>query len=79
MRKIQSGFSKGKVVFSPYYFLICFKGLLGVTLSLKSVFKRLNKLRVWEKKEEKKEKGETTKISPRMPISLSDIRRWRSL
>ena len=49
-------FSKGKVVFSPYYFLIYFKGLLGVKLSLKSAFRRLNTLRAWEKREEKKEK-----------------------
>ena len=43
----------GKVVFSPYYFLINFKDLLGVKLNLNLVLEKLNTLRDREKKKEK--------------------------
>ena len=56
-----SDFSKGIMVFSPNYFLIHFKGLLGVKLNLKSVLEKLFTLRSWEKRKEKKEKGERSR------------------
>ena len=56
LKKVQSGFSEGKVIFSPYYFLICFKVLLGVKVSLKKVFRRFNMLSDLEKRLEKKDK-----------------------
>ena len=56
LRYIQSGFFKGKVVVVPYYFLICFKGLLGEKLSLISVFIRLNTLSSWDKEKRRRRK-----------------------
>ena len=55
--KFNPDFSKGIVVFLPYYILICFKGLLGLKKRLKLVLENWNMLRSWEKKEENKEKG----------------------
>ena len=63
VRKAQIlNFSKGKLVFSPIYFLIHFKDLLRVKLRLKSVLENLFKLRSWEKRKEKKEKGKGPRI-----------------
>ena len=72
--KSNPNFSKRKIVFLPYYFLICFKGLLEIKLSVKSVLENCNTLRAWEKREEKKYKGEKTKNPSRMPRSFSYIR-----
>ena len=44
------------MVVLPYYFLICFKGLLGVKLSLTSVFRRLNTLRARRKEKRRMRK-----------------------
>ena len=59
LREVQPRFSKDKVVFSPYYFLIWFKGLFGIKVSLQLVFRRLNTLRSCEKK--RREEGERRK------------------
>ena len=65
-------------MFSPYYFLIFFKGLIGVNQLLVQIRKILFTLTVWEKREEKKEKeereGRKSKISPRTPRDSSGIR-----
>ena len=44
--------SKGKIVFSRYYFIIHFKVLLGVKLTLELVLENWKKmLRAWEKRD----------------------------
>lgn len=67
-------FRKGKLVFSPKYFLICFNDLLGTKVSLKSDFRILSTLRAWEKREEKQEKGERANDSSRTLRSSCGIR-----
>ena len=57
-----SDFGKGKLVISPNYFLSYFKDLLGVKTSLQSVLEKLLMFRASEKREEKKEKGDRSRI-----------------
>ena len=71
--KFNLDFSKCKVIFLPYYFLIRVKGLLGVKLSLKSILVNWNTLKAWEKRGENKEKGEKAKNSSNMPRFSSGI------
>ena len=70
-------FSKGKVVFSAYNFLICFKGLSRDNVCLKSVFRILNTLRAWEKREEKRRKMKAKKEHQESLWISSEVIPWR--
>lgn len=68
--------SKGKLVFSPIYFVIHFEYLLGVKLSLKLVLKKKIKfkLRAWGR-EKRKGEGRKAKKLPKKSRTLS-VFRW---
>ena len=66
--------SKGKLVFWPIYSLICFKGLLGVKISVKLVLEINSRLRLGEERREDG-KGRNIKVLPRPPRNF----KWNSL
>lgn len=51
-------FSKGKLTFSPIYFSICFKGLVGVKNKLEFIIERLFTLKAWRREKKRRKKVE---------------------
>ena len=50
-------FSKGKLISSPFYFIIHFKGLFGVKINWKFRIEMLFTLRAWRREKRRRKKG----------------------
>lgn len=74
-KKVQCGFKEGQTTLFTIYFIIHFKGLIGVKISFSLDEKSSFTLRAWEISEEKKEKGERSRFRQEHQGILSGIHR----